>query len=128
MNRSHITSYGSQPSSCIHYIKFLHNIMSNKTLCHSESHNVTKRGFMVDTKSPTGLSIRNKGESTLSDSTDSHQMVRSLCTSQECIKYYMFLTVTCAQKDHPGTCNLFQLKSSNGGGHSICDYPSMAET
>jgi hypothetical protein len=127
MNCSRVTNYGSLSSSCVHYIKFLHDIMANKALCHSDSHDVTKRGFVVDTKSPTGLSIQNKGESTLSDSTDSHQMVCSLCALQEFIKYDMFLTFTCTQKDHPRTCKLFQWNSSNTWGRSICDYPSMSK-
>jgi hypothetical protein len=102
--------------------------MANKALCHSNSSVITKRGFLVNTKSPTGLSIWNKGESTLSNSTDSHQMVPSLCMLQEFVKYDMFLTFLCAQKDHPRTCKiLFQWKFSNAWGHSICDYPSMSK-
>ena len=38
-------------------------------------------------KSSTGLSVRKKGESILTDLIDSHQMVRSLSVSQEYIKY-----------------------------------------
>jgi len=77
--------------------------MCNKALCHTHSRDVTDRGFVVDKKSSTGLSVRNKGKSIVSDSIDSHQMVRSLSASQECIKYDLFLTFTCCQEDHPGT-------------------------
>ena len=108
MNRSRITNFGSLSSSCVPYINFLYDVMCKKALCHSDSHKVTKHGFVADTKSATGLSIRNKGESSLSDSTNSHQMVRSLSASQEFDKYDMFLTFTCGQKDFPGTRNLFQ--------------------
>ena len=108
MNRSCVTNYGSLSSSCVPYINFLYDVMCKKALCHSDSHKVTKHGFVADTKSATGLSIRNKGESSLSDSTNSHQMVRSLSASQEFDKYDMFLTFTCGQKDFPGTRNLFQ--------------------
>ncbi len=57
---------------------------------------------MVDAKSLMGLSIKNKGESALSDSIDSHQMVRSLSASQKHTKFDMFLMITCAQKDFLG--------------------------
>ena len=108
MNRSFITNYSSLSSSCVPYINFLYDVMCKKALCHSDSHKVTKHGFVADTKSATGLSIRNKGESSLSNSTNSHQMVRSLSASQEFVKYDMFLMFTCGQKDFPGTRNLFQ--------------------
>ena len=127
MNCTRVTSYGSLSSSNVHYIKFLHDVMCNKALCHTHSRDVTERGFVVDTKSSTGLSVRNKGESILSDSIDSHQMVRSLSASQEYIKYDLFLTFTCCQKDHPGTCNLFQWKSSKEWAYSIPEYESMSE-
>jgi hypothetical protein len=61
INRSCITNYSSLSSSCVPYINFLYDVMCNKALCHSDSSEVTKRGFVVDTKSPAGLSIRNKG-------------------------------------------------------------------
>ena len=127
MNRSRVTNYGCLTSSCVNYIKYLHDIMSNKELCHSDSRDVTERGFVVDTKSPTGLSIRNKGESSMSESIDSHKMVRSLCASQEYIKYDLFLTFTCAQKDHPATSNLFQWKSSKEWLHSISGSQFFSE-
>ncbi len=82
---------------------------------------------MVDMKSSTGLSVRNKEESIVSDSIDSHQMVRSLSASQEYINYDLFLTFTFFQKDHPGTCNLFQWKSSKEWAYSIPEYESMSE-
>jgi hypothetical protein len=82
---------------------------------------------VVDTKSSTGLSVRNKGESALSDSVDSHQMVRSLSASQEHIKFDMFCTFTCSQKDFPGTCNLHHWKSSKEWANSIPNYQSMSE-
>jgi hypothetical protein len=82
MNRSRITNYGCLTSSCIHYIRWLHNVSANKELSNSDSCHVSECGFLVDTKSPTGLSVRNKRESALSDSIDSHQMVRSLSASQ----------------------------------------------
>ena len=86
MNHSHVTNYGSLFSSCVPCTNFLYYVMCNKALCHSNSRKVTERGFVVDTKSPMGLSVRNKGESSLSDSTDSHQMVRSLSATQEFVK------------------------------------------
>jgi hypothetical protein len=124
---SRITNYDSLSSSFVHYIKFLHDVMCNKALCHSDSLNVTDCGFVVDAKILTGLSIWNKGETTLSNSTDSHQMVCSLSASKEYIKYDMFLTFTCAQKDLPGRSNLFQLKFFKEWAHYIPDYFSVSE-
>ncbi len=78
-------------------------------------------------KSPMGLSVRNKGESVLSDSIDSHQMVRSLSAAQQYVKFDMFFTFTCAQKDFPGTFNLHRWKSSNDWASSIPNYQSMSK-
>ncbi len=91
-----ITNYGCLTSSCIHYIKWLHDVNANKELCHSNSHHIIERGFVVDAKSLMGLSIRNKGEIALSNSIDSHQMVQSLSVSHKHIKFDMFLMITCA--------------------------------
>ncbi len=112
MNRSCITNYGCLTSSCIHYIRWLHDVSANKELCNSDSRHVSEHGFVVDMKNPTGLSIRNKGESALSDSIDSHQMVQSLSASQQHIKFDMFFTFTCTQKNFPRTSNLHHWKSS----------------
>ncbi len=127
MNRSRITNYGCLTSSCIHYIRWLHDVSANKELSNSDSGHVSDRGFMVDTKSPTGLSIRNKRESALSNSVDSHQMVWSLSASQQHIKFDMFYMITCTQKDFPGTCNLHHWKSSKEWASSIPDYQTMSE-
>ncbi len=63
MNRTCVTSYGSLSIRNVHYIKFLHDVMCNKALCHTHSRDVTEHGFVVDTKSSMGLSVRNKGDS-----------------------------------------------------------------
>ncbi len=78
-------------------------------------------------KSLTGLSIRNKGESALSDSINSHQLVQSLSASQQQIKFDMFCMFTCAQKDFPGTFNLHHWKSSKEWASFIPDYQSMSK-
>ncbi len=83
--------------------------------------------LIVDTKSPMRLSVRNKGESALSNSVDSHQMVRSLSASQQHIKFDMFCMFTCSQKDFPGTFNLHHWKSSKEWANSILNYQSMSE-
>jgi hypothetical protein len=127
MNHSHITNYGCLTSSCIHYIRWLHDVSANKKLCNSNSRHVSECGFVVDMKSPMGLSIRNKGESALSNSIDSHQMVQSLSASQQHIKFDMFLTFTCTQKDFPWTSNLHHWKSSKDWASSIPDYQSLSE-
>ncbi len=127
MNCSCITNYGCLTSSCIYYIRWLHDISADKELCNSDFHHVSERDFVVVTKSPTGLSIRNKGESALSNSIDSHQMVRSLSASQQHIKFDMFLMFTCTQKDFPRTSNLHHWKSSKEWASSIPDYQSMSE-
>ena len=64
--------------------------MCNKALCHTHSRDATECGFVADTKNSTSLSVGKKGESILSNSIDSHQMVRSLSVSQEYIKYDLF--------------------------------------
>jgi len=53
--------------------------------------------------------------------------VGSLCASQQYIKFDIFFTFTCAQKDFPGTSNLHHWKSSKEWESSIPDYQSMSE-
>jgi hypothetical protein len=57
MNCSRITNYGYLTSSCIHYIRWLHDVSANKELSNSDSRHVSELGFVVDTKSSTGLSV-----------------------------------------------------------------------
>jgi hypothetical protein len=59
MHYSRITNYGCLTSSSIHYIRWLHDVSANKELSNSDSRHVSERGFVVDTKSSTGLSVRN---------------------------------------------------------------------
>ena len=54
-------------------------------------------------------------------------MVRSICASQQYIKFDIFFTFTCAQKDFPGTSNLHHWKSSKEWASSIPNYQSMSE-
>ena len=54
-------------------------------------------------------------------------MVCSLSVSQEYIKYDMFLTFTCFQKDHPGTCNLLSESLPLECVYSIPEYEAMSE-
>ena len=115
ITRTRLTTLNSLSSTCPHYLRFQYDILSNIALSNGNSRDIINRGFQVDAKSPTGLVVRNKGQSTLSESVDSRDMVRGLSASQEWIKWDWFITFTGNHSMTPGLSFLHQWKNLNNG-------------
>ena len=79
--------------------------------CHFRD--IFQRSFVVDDKSTTGMSIRDKDSSNLSESVDSRLMVLNSSSSQKYVKYTWFLTFTANHSQHPGLAHLHEWKSSD---------------
>ena len=56
----------------------------------------------MESTGETGLKVRSREDTLLSDSVDSKQTVRNLCSSQKYHKMDFFLTFTCNQSEHFG--------------------------
>ena len=81
-------------------LRFTHfDELGNTVLNSNPSHKVFERGFVVDSTSASGMSVRDKGNAELLECVDSCRMVMNLVTSQKYIKWTWFLTMTCNQKD-----------------------------
>ena len=72
---------GSSTSTNSSYISFMYDILVNLTLNREDSRIILNRGLMEST-SDTGLKIRSRDDSLLSDCVDNKQTVRNLCASQ----------------------------------------------
>ena len=90
------------------------------------SRDVFERGFVVDNKSPCGISVRDNGHVELLGSVDSRQMVKNLAASQQCVKYAWFLTFTANQSEHPGLSNLHKWKSSMQLTENVMHYNALS--
>jgi hypothetical protein len=124
--RTRLISSSSLSSTCVHYLKFLFDVMSNKALSKGDSRQILSRDFQVDPKDPIGFNVR-PGNSCMTDSIDTMQMTRNLLASQRYFHYDLFITTTCCQKDMPGTSHFHNWKSSSEWTHSIKDFDSYSE-
>ena len=79
----------------------MYDILVNLTLNREDSRIILNRGLM-ESSSETGLQIRSRHDSLLSDCVDNKQTVRNLCASQKYHKIDFFLTFTCNQSEHFG--------------------------
>ena len=73
---------GTFTSSNPFYISFMFDILTNITLNREDSRIILNRGLM-ESANDTGLKIRSRDDSILSDCIDSKQAVRNLCASQK---------------------------------------------
>ena len=71
------------------YISFQYDILANLTMTHGDSRIILNRG-LVESSDKTGLQVRSRGENLLTDSVDSKQTVRNLCSSQKYHKMDFF--------------------------------------
>ena len=86
--------------------------LGNMSMNNVHSRDVFERGFTVDDKSTTGMAVREKGETNLSEAVDSSKMVMNLSRSQKHVDWDWFLTFTLNQKEHPGTAHHWEWKNS----------------
>ena len=96
---------GTSTSTNPLYVSFLYDILSNLTLNREDSRIILNRG-LIESSSETGLKVRSRDDTLLSDSIDSKQTVRNLCASQKYHKMDFFLTFTCNQSDHFGVSKI----------------------
>ena len=122
INRSRLTASGSLTSTCPHYLRFVHDVFTNKALSTAHSSQVLERGFQVDTSNNIGLSIRNSSQNGLTENVDSYDMVRGLSASQEYVKFMWFITFTCNHSETPGVQFLHHWKKS---GNWKCFFPGF---
>ena len=105
-----------------YYFDFLCNMTLNK----HHSRDVFEIGFVVDNKSDSGMSVRDKGKSELAGSINSRQMVQNLSPSQKYIKYTWFLTFTSNQSEHPGLSHLHEWKTSMNWSSNMDNFESLS--
>ena len=103
--RCRLTLPGSSTSTNPSYISFMYDILVNLTLNREDSRIILNRGLM-ESSSETGLQIRSRNDSLLSDCVDNKQTVRNLCASQKYHKMDFFLTFTCNQREHFGMSHI----------------------
>ena len=124
--RMHMTNPYSTTSTDPTFMSYYFDELGNMALSNCHSRDIFQRGFVVDDKSSTGMSVRDKGHTNLSGSVDSRKMVRNLSTSQKYIKYTWFLTFTANQSEHPGLATLHNWKSSLEWLRNIQNYESFS--
>ena len=103
--RSRLTLPGSSTSTNPSYIAFMYDILVNLTLNREDSQIILNRGLM-ESSTETGLQIKSRNDSLLSDCVDNKQTVRNLCASQKYHKMDFFLTFTCNQSEHFGMSHI----------------------
>ena len=83
--KSHVRCRLCLPSSSTStnpsYISFMYDILVNLSLNREDSRIILNHGLMESTNE-TGLQVRSRDDSLLSDSVDNKQTVRNLCASQ----------------------------------------------
>ena len=94
-------STGTNPK----YIAFGYDMICNLFANHQHHEVVMNRGFTVsegEGDKPPTLTVRSKDDSTLTDSTDSMNLILNLCAAQRYHKFHFFLTFTANMKEHFG--------------------------
>ena len=103
--KSHVRCRLTLPGTCTStnpsYVAFSYDILTNLTLNREDSRIILNRGLMEST-GETGLKVRSRDDTLLSDSVDNKQTVRNLCASQKYHKMDFFLMFTCNQSEHFG--------------------------
>ena len=124
--RIRITDASSSTSTDLSLMTCYFDELGNMALKGNHSRDVFQRGFVVDSKSATGMVVREKGHTNLSECIDSQKMVMNLATSQKYIKWTWFLTFTLNQKEHPGVFHLHEWKSSKNWTSYFPGYDDMS--
>jgi predicted GIY-YIG superfamily endonuclease len=124
--RMHMTNPNSTTSTDFSFMSFNFDILGNMALNTCDSRDVFQRGFVVDNKSISGLSVRDRGHANLSESVDSQQMVLNLAASQQYIPWTWFLTLTANQSAHPGLAFLHAWKNSKEWTKNFPNYESLS--
>ena len=100
--RNRLTLSGTATSTSQHYMHYAYDSCVNLTLNNQDSRIVLNRGLTVGEDKKSSLQVKSKNDSFLSDSIDSKQMVKNLCSSMRYHKMSFFLTFTCNQAENFG--------------------------
>ena len=74
---------------------FLYDIQANRVASEVDSRLIGRREFVVDVKSREGLALReSENKSNMNESVDSHQAALNLATTQNWLKFDLFMTLT----------------------------------
>ena len=92
---------GTLTSTDPRYISFAFDTMSNIALNKDDSRIIINRG-LVDQSIESGLNIRVRDDSNLTDEEDGKHIVRKLCASQKYINFYFFKILTANVSEHFG--------------------------
>ena len=123
--RMRITDASSSTSTGTKYLSWAFDELANLTLNGVHSREAYRRGFVVDNTSGCGMTVRERG-SDLNESVDSHIMVRNLAMSQKYVKWTLFFTDTCNQRDRPGVKNVTAWLASKKWTEWIPGYYSLS--
>ena len=116
------TTFSDPKFMCFYFYQ-----LANMALNENHSRDLFERGLVVDNKSASGLSVRDKAISSLSGSVDSRRMVCNLSVSQKYIKYTWFLTFSANHSEHPGLHFLHKWKQSKEWTSKIPKYNDLAD-
>ena len=120
-----ITHSSSSTGTCSATAFFMHDVLANSALSSTDSRIIAKNGFDVCTESPNGIDARDKQQSSLIESVDSHQAALNLAATVEYEDVHLFLTFTCNQSQHPGISHLHRWKKSKLWTKHIPGYDAM---
>ena len=115
----------SSTSTCPSLLGFVYDVLTNGAMSNVDSRLVDRHGFKVDVVSPHGISVREKDDSDLSESVDSHQAALDLAAAMPYVTFDLFLTFTCNQRLHPGVRHLHKYKESMKWTQFVPGYSCM---
>ena len=98
---------GTLTSTDPRYISFAFDTMTNIALNKNDSRIIINRG-LVDQSIDSGLNIRAREDSNLTDEADGKHIVRKLCASQKYHEFDYFLTFTANMSEHFGLSSIKQ--------------------
>lgn len=110
----------------LHY--FLYSVLANQVSSGVHSEQIKRSGFRVCHASPSGISVRDADESTLTESADSRQCVMDLAATAVVHPMDFFITLTLNQKMHPGVSHLHDWLSSMEWTEQVLDYDCLSHS
>jgi hypothetical protein len=102
MARNHLTHASSSTATDDNFASTHYDAIINVASSGMDSRMVSRSGFVVDNKSPTGVKLGDGDESNLEECVESSQMVMNLAAAAVRHPFDVFFTFTCSQKNFPG--------------------------
>ena len=126
--RNLITLACSSTQNCHHLHYFLYSVLANQVSSGVHSRQIERSGFKVCHASPSGISVRDADESTLTESADSRQCVMDLAATAVVHPMDFFITLTLNQKMHPGVSHLHEWRSGMEWTEQVIDYDNLSHS